>query len=64
MTAPRPAAWTALAFLELLTRAPNATFARRLLFRILNPTNEFIASKRRDVVPRRERGWVGDQSFP
>jgi hypothetical protein len=59
--APRPAAGSALAVLQLLLRPTNAAFSRRLLLGILNPTDELVARQGRDVLPGIECRSVGDQ---
>ena len=59
--APRPAAGSALAFLELLLSAANAAFPGHLLLGILDPADELVAGQRRDVLPGIEGRGIGDQ---
>jgi hypothetical protein len=61
MLAPRPAARSTLALLQFLLGAANASFARLLLLRILDPADELIAREGRDVLPRGQRRVVADQ---
>lgn len=59
--ASRPAARSAFAFLQLLVGPTDATNTGRLLLRVLHPTDELVACKRRDVDPRKQRDVVVDQ---
>ena len=59
--ASRPAAWPALAFLQLLEGSADAALPRGLLLGILDPADEFVARQRGDVFPGRERGVAADQ---
>ena len=59
--APRPAAGSAPAFLQLFPCTPNAALAGSRLLGILDPADELIAGQRRDVLPGIERRGVGDQ---
>lgn len=57
--APRPAAGPTAAVLELLLRPTNASVSSLALLGVLDPANELVAGKRRDVVPggERRRRW-------
>ena len=59
--APRPAAGPALAILQLLLGAANATFSSRLLLGILDPADELVARQGCDVLPSIACRAVGDQ---
>jgi len=61
MLASWPAARSAFAFFQLLPGAANTAFTRRVLFGILDPADELIASQGCDVAPRIEHGVVGDE---
>jgi len=56
-----PAAGPALTVFEFFLRAADATFSCRGLFGVEHPADELVAGQRGDVLPRRERGRVGDQ---
>ena len=59
--APGPAAWTALAFLELFLRPPNAALSGGLELCILDPADELVAGQGRDIRPGVECRGVGNQ---
>jgi hypothetical protein len=50
--ATRPAAGPLLPFQQLGTGALDATLARRLLFGVINPADEFIAAERCQARPK------------
>ena len=56
-----PAAGPALTVFEFFLRAADATFSCRGLFGVEHPADKLITGQRGDVLPRRERGRVGDQ---
>ena len=59
--APRPATGAALARFQLFLSPANTTLTSLRLFRIFDPTNELVASERRDVQPRGECCAVCEQ---
>src|SRR6187549_2859957 len=59
--APRPAAGSALAFLQLFPRAANAAFSGRLLLGVLDPADELVARQGGDVLPGVERRGAARQ---
>ena len=59
--ASRPAAGSALAFLELLLCPANAALPGRLLLGVLDPADEFVTGQGCDVVPCVACRSVGDQ---
>jgi hypothetical protein len=61
--APWPAARSTLTLLQFLLGPANPTLSGHRLLGILDPTDEFVAGKRRDVLPRIECGGVGHQRF-
>jgi len=61
MLAPRPAAGPTLAFLQLLLGPANAAFSGRMLLGILDPTDELVTGRGRDVFPGAECRRVGEQ---
>lgn len=63
MLAPWPAAGPAHAVLQFLLGAPDAAFSRGLLFGVLHPADELVASQRRDVVPGVESRSVCHQGL-
>jgi hypothetical protein len=62
--APRPAAGSTLAFLQLLLSPANAALSGQLLLGLLDPADELVAGQRRDVVPRIKSDGVGRQRLP
>ncbi len=62
--ATRPAAGSALTFVEFLDRAPDTAYAGLVLLGVLDPADELVASQRRDVRPRLDPGRVVDQRRP
>ena len=59
--APRPAAWPALAFFELLLGPPNAALSGHLLLGILDPADELVTRQGSDVLPGSKCRGVGGQ---
>ena len=59
--APRPAAGSALARFQFLLCPANAALSGQLLFGILDPTDELVATQGRGVLPGGERRGVGDK---
>jgi hypothetical protein len=59
--ASRPATGPTLAFFELLLGPANAALSGHLLFGVLDPTDELVASQRRDVLPGVKRRGIVDQ---
>jgi hypothetical protein len=64
MPAPWPAAGAALAFLQLLPGAANATFSGHRLLGVLDPADELVAGQRSDVIPGIKGRPVGDECGP
>src|SRR5580698_3812094 len=63
MRTPGPTTGSALAFFQLLFRSPDAALSRRLLFGVLDPTDELVARQRRDIHPRVHRRGIGDEGL-
>jgi hypothetical protein len=61
MCAARPTTGTALTLFEFFLGPTNPPLACHLLFGVIDPANELIASERRDVPPRIEGGIVRDE---
>jgi hypothetical protein len=59
-----PAAWPAHSVLKFLLGSPDATGARLVLLRILNPTDELVAGKWSDVLPAVKGDLVTQQGLP
>src|SRR5947209_4400851 len=59
MLAPGPAAGPPPAFAQLFLCPPDAPLARGLVLGVLDPTDELVASQRRDVLPELECRGVG-----
>lgn len=58
-----PATGSTLAFLQLFLGPADAAFSGAFLLGVLNPTDELISGKGRDVLPRVECHVVGDQGL-
>ena len=56
-----PTTRSALTLFEFFLRPANTSLASDILLCIVNPADEFVASERRDVLPRIERGSVNQQ---
>ena len=59
--APRPAAWAALPFFQLLLGPANAARSGHRELRVLDPADELVPCQGRDVRPGSERRGVCDQ---
>jgi hypothetical protein len=53
--ATHPAAGPLLALQQFLTGPRDATLTRRRLFRVIDPTDEFVPTERRQALPQRKR---------
>ena len=59
-----PTTWTALSLFEFFLCAPDSSCPCRDLFGIIDPTNEFVAGERCDVIPGLESRTIRNQGAP